>query len=166
MARILLDDPSHAGGSDQLLIGTVYDDNTGDKLRDGGVKLKQWAADLNTMLAELYGVGAFARIAYTYGAGAQDNVTPTGFVANSTNRIEATANSADSTVNWLPACSDGFKMRLYNVGSTGRIILGHEAGSSAASGRLHLPGLAAFYLPPGFGCVLEYIGALTRWMVY
>lgn len=54
MARILLDDPAHAGGSSQLNVGSTANDGTGDDLRDGGLKLKQWATDLNAMTLELY----------------------------------------------------------------------------------------------------------------
>lgn len=52
--QILLDDPLHTTTSDQLLVGAAYDDGTGDKYRDGGVKLKQWAADVNTMFALVF----------------------------------------------------------------------------------------------------------------
>lgn len=55
MPQILLDDPAHAGGSSQLLVGTVPNDGTGDPARTAGLKLKQWAADLNTMLSSQSG---------------------------------------------------------------------------------------------------------------
>lgn len=54
MARILLDDPAHAGGSSQLGVGSSANDGTGDPLRTGGQKLKTWASDLNAMTNELY----------------------------------------------------------------------------------------------------------------
>lgn len=54
MARILLDDVNHSGGSSQLLPGTVANDNTGDQAFTGSRKLKQNLADLNSMTAELY----------------------------------------------------------------------------------------------------------------
>lgn len=55
MARILLDDPAHAGGSDQILVGTVANDGTGDNARIAFQKVKQNLADLNSMTTELYG---------------------------------------------------------------------------------------------------------------
>lgn len=47
--QILLDD-----GATQLNVGTTASDGTGDTVRAGGLKMKQWAADINTMNAELY----------------------------------------------------------------------------------------------------------------
>lgn len=56
MPRILLDDPNHAGGSDQLLVGAAENDETGTRGRNGGIMLKQWAADINTMTDDLFPV--------------------------------------------------------------------------------------------------------------
>lgn len=50
MARIVLDTAGTALG-----IGSSANDGTGDPIRTGASKLKQWAADLNTMTAEIYG---------------------------------------------------------------------------------------------------------------
>ena len=52
MSRLLINDASRA---DQLFIGTNPNDQTGDSLRIAAQKLAQWATDLNTMTAELYG---------------------------------------------------------------------------------------------------------------
>lgn len=49
--QILLDN-----GATQLNVGTTANDGTGDTMRAGALKMKQWAADLNTMATELYAV--------------------------------------------------------------------------------------------------------------
>jgi len=55
VGRILLNDPAHAGGSDEINNGTSVGDNTGDTAFLTGAKLKTNLADINTMSAELYG---------------------------------------------------------------------------------------------------------------
>lgn len=54
-APVVLDDPAHAGGSDQIGIGSAPNDGTGDPARTAFTKLKQWAIDLNLMTAQLFG---------------------------------------------------------------------------------------------------------------
>jgi hypothetical protein len=52
---ILLDDPAHAAGSDQIGMGTGVP-GTGDTAAVAFPKLKQWAADANTNFAKLFPV--------------------------------------------------------------------------------------------------------------
>jgi hypothetical protein len=91
MPRILLDDPAHSGASDQLLIGTVANDGTGDQPHVGGQKLKQWAADLNTMTAELYSL--FNRTAAEIAV----NVTPVNYGYLADPYVDPRRYSADPT---------------------------------------------------------------------
>jgi hypothetical protein len=53
-AQILLDDPNHTGGSDQVYMGTGAGTGTGDSADVAFTKLKQWAADANTMFSQLF----------------------------------------------------------------------------------------------------------------
>lgn len=55
-APILLDDPAHRVASSQIGMGSGPNTGTGDNANVAFAKLKQWAADLNTMLAQLYPV--------------------------------------------------------------------------------------------------------------
>ena len=167
MSYIKINDPLHAGGSTAIVLGTVLDDNTGDRLRAGGVKLVQSLTDQDSMNAEIYASWAIVlnSIAFTYAAGVNDNVTPTGFIVNKTNRIEVTADPTGSTVDSLPACNNGWRVRLPNVGTTGTLKLAHEAVGSTAAGRLHLPGLNDVFVPPGNAVTLEYVASISRWMI-
>jgi len=49
--QILIDD-----GATQLNVGSSANDGTGDPMRTGALKMKQWASDINDMMAELYRV--------------------------------------------------------------------------------------------------------------
>lgn len=53
-AQILLNNPSHAGGSDMINMGSGPNTQTGDSAYVAFPKLIQWAADLNTMMSQLY----------------------------------------------------------------------------------------------------------------
>lgn len=53
---ILLDDPAHVGGSDNISMGSSPNTGTGDSAEVAFPKLKQWAIDLNGMVAQLYPV--------------------------------------------------------------------------------------------------------------
>lgn len=53
-APILLDDPAHVGGSDNIGMGSGPNTGTGDNADTAFTKLKQMLADLNTMHAQLY----------------------------------------------------------------------------------------------------------------
>jgi hypothetical protein len=55
-APILLDNAAHLGGSDQIGMGTGPGTGTGDTANVAFTKVKQWAADVNTMAAQLYPV--------------------------------------------------------------------------------------------------------------
>lgn len=91
MARIVLD----AGGT-ELDLGSGANAGDGDSLRAGGAKLKQWAADLNDMAAELYADQVVAHTGSTY------TLLTTDIATVHTNR----GNAALST--WqLPAGDDG-----------------------------------------------------------
>lgn len=54
-APIVLDNAGHAGGSDQIGLGSGPNTGTGDAANLAFTKLKQWAADANSMMAQLYG---------------------------------------------------------------------------------------------------------------
>ena len=75
MSQILLDSTSRGvttlcpDGSSQVLVGTVANDGTGDGARVGVNRIKQWAADLNTMLAALYAVTNTTPISVTFDGG-------------------------------------------------------------------------------------------------
>ncbi len=72
--QILLDN-----GATQLNVGTTANDGTGDTMRAGALKMKQWAADLNTMNTELYAknTGAYNLAQPVYGL-ALDGTTDDG----------------------------------------------------------------------------------------
>lgn len=52
--QILLDDPGHIGGSDQINMGTGPGTGTGDTGEVAFTKLKQWAADANANFGKLF----------------------------------------------------------------------------------------------------------------
>jgi hypothetical protein len=52
--QILLDNAGRPGGSDNIFLGTGPNTGTGDPANVAFPKLKQWAADLNTMIAQVY----------------------------------------------------------------------------------------------------------------
>lgn len=53
-APILLDDPAHVNGTDQISMGSGPGSGTGDTAEVAFTKLKQWASDLNKMMAQLF----------------------------------------------------------------------------------------------------------------
>lgn len=54
--QIPLDNPVHVNGSDQISMGSGPNTGTGDSSSVAFTKLKQWAADINTMMSQLYPV--------------------------------------------------------------------------------------------------------------
>jgi hypothetical protein len=163
----MLDDSGRSGGSSQLLIGTVYDDKTGDKLRDGGVKLKYWASDINAMTAELYGrgTGGVAAISATLASGATDDWAPTGLVGGETNRIIVTPDSGNGSIlDGILATSfgDGFKLQLVNL-TAYQFLLKHNAVGSASANRLLLPNATDQWVLPYSRVTIERIS--SNWMI-
>jgi hypothetical protein len=138
--QILIDDPLHVGGSDQISMGSGPGSGTGDSAEVAFTKLKQWAADINKMTGQLYGTrsilvpttgftaapaagitylilnpaGTLATGAVTFPPGPADNQP---FQVATTQAITAlTANTSDgSTISGAPtgmAASTSFKYRF------------------------------------------------------
>lgn len=53
-APILLDDPGHVNGTDNIFVGTPPGGGQGDNADVAFLKLKQWAADINKMTSQLF----------------------------------------------------------------------------------------------------------------
>jgi hypothetical protein len=90
--QILLDDPNHAQTGlvsglehgDQLGVGTIGNDHTGDEARSGGLKFKQWAADINTMFGQI-----FAMLPMLQSNGADDTTALTALFASGVKYLPA-----------------------------------------------------------------------------
>jgi hypothetical protein len=96
-AQILLDNPNHAGGSTQINMGSGPGTGTGDTAQVAFTKIKQDFADLNAMLAQIY--GRFVNALFVPPSGDTTGATDT---AN----LIAAINQAASTARSIPGASD------------------------------------------------------------
>ena len=161
MSQILLDSTSRGvttlcpDGSSQVLVGTVAKDGTGDGARVGVNRIKQWAADLNTMLAALYAASTFSASTSSTLTASQNNFA----LGAGINRWLATAASGGSSVTGiaLASVSDGQSLLVRNVSATDSITFPHLSSSSTSTNQVSCPGGVAFLLPPLTNALLTYI---------
>lgn len=99
-------------------------------------------------------------VAVTLGSGTTDNLTPAGYAAGVTNRIEITASSAGWELGGiLSPGTDGFELELWNGTANAGNLLNDSSGSSAGNQFL-LPGNVALSTVT----LYAYQGVLFKWV--
>jgi hypothetical protein len=151
--------------SSQLLDGTTPGDNTGDIAFNAGRKLKQWAADVNSMFATLLGSPTAFSVSDTPGAGPIDDYAPSGIGIPGTKRLVLTP-GANCTINGIAGGVDDYEIYIYNASTTYSLIFPHLAsGETTAANQFSNEEAGTQTIPP-LGCAkIKYFGgSINKWV--
>lgn len=90
-------------------------------------------------------------------AASQNDYSPTGYVAGTTNRMLLAAASGGSTITGLGAATDGWTVYVRNTSATDNITFAHLSGSSTAANQFSCPQGVSAILAPLTGLLLTYV---------
>jgi hypothetical protein len=98
-------------------------------------------------------------------ATSQDNYSPAGYIAGTTNRLILTPNASGSTLNGLVAASDGWSVALWNddLVVSASIEIPNENSSTAANQFLTANN-GTTTIESGSGCIISYYAAGPGWI--
>jgi hypothetical protein len=111
------------------------------------------------------GSGALHSISVTIASGTTDwgASPPSGWVTNTTNRVLVTPTDDTSTLIGMPACNDGFQVRVIVVSSSLSVDYENASAGTPANNFL-TSGAGTVTAIPQKGITWEYVGASTGWM--
>ena len=159
--------------SSQVLDGSTPNDGTGDEAFNAVRRIKQWAADLNAMLALFLGTYLGVVVPPTSTSSSPtNNYDPTGGAGTlpATSRIDFNP-GGNSYLSGLLSSGSGWAitdekiLTLRNISTTYTVTLGHQNAGSSAANQFWGPG-EDFVMQPGMVVRIQYwAGTVNNWVI-
>lgn len=110
------------------------------------------------------GAPTFANSVSAAISSSQNNYSPAGYVAGTTNRLLLTPSAAVNLSGLVASPTDGYAVVIYNVSATNSITFLNQSGLSSAANQFLCPGVGSAVLGPQAAALLIYVVSLSAWI--